>query len=237
LKHHKVAGLARHGGEREPREVDELSGPVTFEPAPTDDEAPRTGFSGPEAMEPLDLEATLFDLDYPTLGELRQLKALGVTPRGLTQPDFPKRARIVFVDERLLFDFAGERGVEDDGEAALIFLARDATSEPLDLIAWEPRSDRLGAWTGRAAVLGMDCLWAPRIGYDGALPVFKSPLAWLQAERAGVVIVDPERAWPVLRDAGMLMAETIDHGEELDRIFNRARVRIVLAASTMETAT
>jgi hypothetical protein len=49
-------------------------------------------------------------------------------------------------------------------------------------------------------MLGLESLWAPRIVYDGALPVCETPLEWLRTERSGVVILDPTRArWSLYR--------------------------------------
>ena len=71
------------------------------------------------------------------------------------------------------------------------------------------RQGFVGSWLGRVGLLGEEQLDGPRLG--APLQVHPDPLAWLRAGRDGVVIVDPVRAAPMLRDAGPL--EVASFGE------------------------
>ena len=123
----------------------------------------------------------------------------GVPARALVYPDLPARARVVFFPGRPLFDFAEDVG-EEVAVPAFVFLARDEFGDACDLVAWAPGEARVAAWLGRASMLGLESLWAPRIAYDGALPVCETPLEWLRAERRAVVILDSMRArWSLFR--------------------------------------
>ena len=148
-------------------------------------------------------------LERIRVGEMKELIRRGVSALALSEPEFPARASVAFLDERPWFDFADE--IEDDRalENAVIFLARNQLGEPIDLIAWSTKSGRLGAWFVQAPALGLEALWAPRVENDGALPVFKTPLRWLAAGRDGLLLVDPLRAAPILRDAGKLVVESV----------------------------
>jgi hypothetical protein len=80
---------------------------------------------------------------------------------------------------------------------------------PVDLIAWTPRLNCTASWLGRVALLGEDELLAPRLDDEQALMVHETPLAWLIAGRQGVVIVDPRKAAPILREAEPLKTHSI----------------------------
>jgi hypothetical protein len=98
-----------------------------------------------------------------------------------------------------LFDFAEDVG-EDGATPAFVFVARDEFGDACDLVAWAPSEARVAAWLGRASMLGLESLWAPRLMHEGALPVCETPLEWLRAERRAVVILDPTRArWSLYR--------------------------------------
>ena len=130
---------------------------------------------------------------------LKRLKALGVSVDALCEPELPAQARII-MHEGFLFDFIDD---EADGQPvdAVIFPARNELGDHVDYVAWEPRLNRMASWYGRAALLGEDELFAPRLDPEQALRVHETPLQWLLAERQGVVIVDPRRAASILRDA------------------------------------
>jgi len=123
----------------------------------------------------------------------------GTPARALVYPELPGRARVVFFPDRPLFDFAEDVG-GDAVVSAFVFLARDESGDPCDLVAWAPGEARVAAWLGRASMLGLDQLWQPRLMQEGALPVCETPLEWLRAERRAVVILDPTRArWSLFR--------------------------------------
>jgi hypothetical protein len=127
----------------------------------------------------------------------------GVPANVLASEDAPVFARVWF-DEDGLFE------MDPEGEGSLIFLAREAGGPPMDLIAWQPKTERLATWLGRAAILGSP--YAPRLRADRALPVWRSPLGWLKASRSGVCIVHDERSALLLEGLGPLLAEDVEHG-------------------------
>ena len=147
----------------------------------------------------LDVEERFDRLPSLRWSEFERFLKSGVPARALVYPELPARARVVLFPDRPLFDFADDVG--DDGAApAFVFVARDEFGDACDLVAWAPGEARVAAWLGRASMLGLECLRAPRIVYDGALPVCETPLEWLRAERRAVVILDATRArWSFFR--------------------------------------
>jgi hypothetical protein len=112
--------------------------------------------------------------------------------------DYPVGSANVIFD-RNTFD------IDPDGECALTFRALDR-GEIIDLIAWSPESNRIGSWRGVAFAVGdQDDIWNPASFFDGSpLRVHANPLAWLKADREGIVVVDHRmtnamlgRAWAV----------------------------------------
>ncbi|PSC03817.1 hypothetical protein SLNSH_17050 [Alsobacter soli] len=96
---------------------------------------------------------------------------------------------------------------------AYTFVGTDRYGEPCDVVAWDPKSDELLSWSARAIVAGEDELVAPRL--EGGLRVHASALDWLRAGRRGVLVVDWERAGPLLRDEGSLLVDDKKLGRRL----------------------
>jgi hypothetical protein len=142
----------------------------------------------------------------------------------MREPDFPASGHVVFFDG-FRFEF-----VEDahGGEAheALLLLALDEFGEVADIVAYEPRRKLKASWNGRAPLLGMEALWAPRLDPQGALTVFADPVEWLVNERLGVVVVDPRQAASYLRDAEPLKVSSTAFGQRLGARINPRRPRI-----------
>ncbi len=160
--------------------------------------------------------------------EFTGLMREGVGAPALIWPHLPARAFVAFDRRRPLFDFAADAG--DEGAAsAFVFLALDEEGETADLVAWAPQENRLAAWFGASPLLGAENLWAPRLTKERALAVFESPLGWLRAGREGVVVIDPQRAAPLLRHAEPLVAESIDHGQRLRRRLAARPPRVYVA--------
>ena len=87
------------------------------------------------------------------------------------------------------------------GEFVLIFgVLADLSStmgdlNAADLVAWAPRSGRIGTRLGRAFALGEEQIGIDGLGTTGLpAPVHRTPLGWLRADRRGVVIADWETA-------------------------------------------
>jgi hypothetical protein len=104
---------------------------------------------------------------------------------------------------RVLFDGCGF-DVVPDGELAVTFRIDDC-GEVLDLAAWAPRSGKMASWCGVGFAIGQDQIFNPASYFDGgALRVHADPLAWLKADRDGVVIVKPELTYAYLRNVRRL---------------------------------
>jgi hypothetical protein len=95
-------------------------------------------------------------------------------------------------DHRGRFEFAADVTAPHQHFRAFILLARDAIGDPVDLVAWRPDQRELWPWRGRAWGLGQENCLGSRT--SSALTVFRDPLEWLKADRAGVVVIDGERA-------------------------------------------
>jgi hypothetical protein len=122
----------------------------------------------------LDIEDRFHRLSSVRWSEFDRFMKSGVPARSLVYPELPARARVVLFPDRPLFDFAEDVG-EDGAAPAFVFLARSEFREVCDLVAWVPDEARAADWLGRASMLGLESLWAPRIVYDGALVVHETP--------------------------------------------------------------
>jgi hypothetical protein len=148
---------------------------------------------------------------------LKRLKALGVGVDGLCEPELPAQAKVVMHGD--CFEFA------DNGQDALVFLARDDCGDPADFVAWAPKSDRLASMWG-VPLLGMERLGEPRI-HDGALEVFTEPVRWLASERQGVLIVNFKNAARLLRDAEPLRATSAREAQRIQSLITAAPPRVL----------
>lgn len=119
---------------------------------------------------------------------------------------------------------------------AFLFLAEDVHGEAEDIIAWMPGLGRTSTWLGRAWALGSSEAYMPRITEHDALPVWRDPMAWLRAERRGIVLVKPRIAAGWLDDAGPLLAEDERHGRDLRAALTRSAPRILVPAETRRAA-
>jgi hypothetical protein len=77
---------------------------------------------------------------------------------------------------------------------ALIFLILDQQGEAWDMVAWCSRTGQLASWLCRAWAIGEDTIYEPRLSDHGALPIWRDPLRYLQANREGIVLVRPRAA-------------------------------------------
>jgi hypothetical protein len=89
----------------------------------------------------------------------------------------------------------------ENGIRYLTFVAFNGDT-PIDIVAWQPRTGDLFAYSGRATFLGNleDVMNAAIYMADGYLTIHADPLEWLRAGRAGVVIVNERLASAYLRD-------------------------------------
>jgi hypothetical protein len=117
---------------------------------------------------------------------------------------------------------------------ACTFLVRDQFVEPMDIVAWQATTGRVATWLGRAALIGEDQLFAPRL-VEG-LQVHETPLEWFRERRAGVVVIDKNRAVAKLRDAAPLLVSSFEHGEKLQEMLRATPPRILVPSSTEQEA-
>ena len=78
---------------------------------------------------------------------IKRLKELGVSVDALCEPELPAQAQVVMHDG-FVFDFADEA----DGQPvdAMIFLARDELGDPIDIVVWEPKLNRMASLVRQA---------------------------------------------------------------------------------------
>lgn len=93
---------------------------------------------------------------------------------------------------------AADGRFDDDpsGPAWFVFEERE------DVVFWNPLTDDLATYNGRAFALGEDAIADADTYYgDNRLDLHPGPLNWLRAKREGVVIIDWSRAWSRFHDA------------------------------------
>jgi hypothetical protein len=157
-------------------------------------------------------------LQPPPLSWIRRLRHLGATADALAHPEMPAIGGVSF--DGGYFDF------ENEGQPALLFIARDELGIPVDIVAWHPRTQRIARWLGAVALLGEDQVNGARLDQERALPVHETPIDWLVAGRSGVVIVDPRRAAFILRRAEPLRVANAAFGKRLATLLHIAPPRI-----------
>lgn len=150
-------------------------------------------------------------LAYSMTAELEWLFAHGVAPDAMAEPWPIRSARVVF-DGLHGFDFTR------DGEPAIIFKAEDC-GEEIDLIAWQPRTEKLASWHGNTFCLGdLDQIDNPATYFmDGALRIHADPLDWLRASREGIVVLRRDFAYAHLRFCPRIVCDDLSHAERVER--------------------
>jgi hypothetical protein len=101
----------------------------------------------------------------------------------------------------------------------------------VDLVAWDPASDRFARWLGRGFALGEDRISFPSLS-GGPLPIWRSPLGWLRAYRSGLVILNPRAAYWFLCDVPALVAEDADHRKQIAKMLIPPQPRISVPAAS-----
>ena len=135
-------------------------------------------------------------------------------------------ARVVFLDGGG-FEFSDDKP-DAPSKGALIFLVRNRFGHAIDLAAW-PGSGAPTLWHSRGCLLGEDGMfWRPRLNPSGALIVHPTAGRWLHAGGRGCVIIDPLKAAPLLRRAGLLEAASTEHALELRDMLELRRPSILV---------
>lgn len=120
------------------------------------------------------------------------------------------------------FDFATE---QDGGKRAAIIVCLDERGQAADLAAWSPAEDKLALNFGNVAMLGEEQVSLPRLGGD-KLWVHPSPVEWLVHRRAGVVIINYDRARSVLGGASPIAVKTAGHKADLESRWRMPRIQV-----------
>ena len=98
-----------------------------------------------------------------------------------------------------------------------------------DIVAWSPKSGRIGTRLGCSFALGEDQIGIDGLGTTGLpIPVHRNPLGWLRADRRGIVVADWEMAAYTLRGL-ILEAEDDAHRRDLARRLTPTLPTIVVA--------
>ncbi|MCC2654627.1 MAG: hypothetical protein K0Q60_4793 [Microvirga sp.] len=180
-----------------------------------------------------DVSAEFYANREPRLQEWRQLRDAGVPLEALCRPSMVLAGKVVR-DRPTGFSFA--RAGDLDAERAFLIAIEDEDGAMLDITAWQPGKSWLGLWLGTGWALGQGRMCDPRLGEEGALPVWRSPLEWLRASREGVVLIRASAAAYFLDDAGPLLAEDVAHAAELRRSLTRIGPRILVRAPDRRAA-
>lgn len=134
------------------------------------------------------------------------------------------------------FEFAHYCQSDDDKAVKALIIAVQHGCQVRDLAAWHPSDNRLATLEGRAFALGEEQIYAPNLGRR-PLPVWRTPLEWLQFNRLGIVLLDNRNAWHRLDHLPGLVAESAAHAEELARlVWNPHRPVKIFTVGTVKEA-
>lgn len=145
--------------------------------------------------------------------EIDCFNSLGVSALALAAPWPVLADRVVITGQ--YFDFA--RDVGDEGSKMAFTIGVLGIGGLTDIVAWDPQTDRMASWLGRGFALGEKQIFDPYLN-DEWLQVWRSPLNWLHASRAGVVILRPEHACFMLAHLPSIIAEDEPHRVELEHL-------------------
>ena len=148
---------------------------------------------------------------------------LGISGLDLANPDMVLKAGIILEDggDTFVFEHATDT---DEGKDAFI-LPVESVSGINDLVAFDPEIGLLATWLGRAFAINEASIWQPNLNGD-PLPVWRDPIGWLKAKREGIVLLRPEQAYSYLDHLPGVIAEDVQHGEELERLLWTPRRRV-----------
>ncbi len=110
---------------------------------------------------------------------------------------------------------------------ALVALAFDRDGRAADIVAWRTGPNPyLGSWLSRVGLIREEQLGGARFGEP--LVVHPGPVAWLRAGREGVVVIDPVRAGPLLRQAGEMVVDSHRERNRLNAIMRVDLPKIIV---------
>jgi hypothetical protein len=163
----------------------------------------------------------------PSGAQIRWLLDQGVSVKTLeSEPCSIAATKVCFEGRFFIPDLGGEK--------ALIFRATDR-GEVVDLVAWSPRTGEIVSFLGLAFCLGdQDQLFNPASWFSGGgLHVHSSPLEWLKADRSGIVIVDPNQTYAMLRHVPRLVFTDVTFARRVKEWVQppRSRCELLIARS------
>lgn len=162
------------------------------------------------------------------------LVRLGVRPEIVEQVTNCLRvARVIWLPTgRFLFEeHLPASQLDVGGERAFLILVEASDGQSIDIVAWDPATARLAAWLGEAWALGQGALLQRQAQEGGALSIWRTPQAWLNAGQRGLVLIQSRAAVQPLRGASALIAEDVSHGRELKCLTDSAGPRILIPAN------
>jgi len=155
-------------------------------------------------IKPAEAVEELYNYSKPIDEEERQqLLSLGIADRAIQGCQWNPIARIFssfvdFYDDGLfLFD--------KNGEKVFIVVEMDPTGCVEDFIAFT-LDGRFSTSRKKACLLGANSIYHPRIARE-QLEIFRNPIDWLRADRAGVVVLEPNKARWDLSECSLFCAD------------------------------
>jgi hypothetical protein len=170
-----------------------------------------------------EVRGEFFANSEPTVREWLGLRGAGVALHALCRPTMVLAGNII-IHRPTGFSFAPDG--DADGHRAFLIAINDEVGRWIDIAAWQPAKGWTGLWLGAAWALGQASVHRARMGEAGALPIWRSPLNWLRADRQGILLLRPTVAAYFLDDGGPLLAEDVAHAAELRRLMTRTGPRI-----------
>jgi hypothetical protein len=155
--------------------------------------------------------------------DLDHFATLGISGLDLATPEMVFKAGIILEDGGDTFIFEHHTDT-DDGRDGFI-LPVEGANGITDIVAFDAETGLLATWLGRAFAINEASIWEPNLDRD-PLPVWRDPIGWLKANRQGIVLLRPEQAYSRLDHLTGVIAEDVQHGEELERLLWTPRRRV-----------
>jgi hypothetical protein len=155
--------------------------------------------------------------------DLDHFAALGISGLDLANPDMVLKAGIILDDGGNTIVF--EHHTDTDSGTDAFILPVEGTFGIVDLIAFDPETGLLATWLGRAFAINEASIWEPNLDGD-PLPVWRDPVGWLKAKREGIVLLKPQQAYSYLDHLPGVIAEDVQHGEELEKLLWTPRRKV-----------
>jgi hypothetical protein len=155
--------------------------------------------------------------------DLDHFASVGISGIDLANPDMVLKAGIILDDGGNTFVF--EHHTDTDGGRDAFILPVEGASGIVDLIAFDPETGLLARWLDQAFAINEASIWAPNLDGD-PLQVWRDPIGWLKAKREGIVLLKPQQAYSYLDHLPGVIAEDVQHGEELEKLLWTPRRKV-----------